>query len=226
MLFMTSITVLLVLFPLLLYGKQIRRENKALREAKANVPKAPPEPAPKKTIESVPKPVVIPPAKEGLRTIQTEQLKELTAHLPGVTITDTVRTQRINISGEVTRDVLKQLLQILKAEQVAFQVYDQLYPDFGPDMDPGSYMTYSRQKAIDTNFWSMTYGNQGWSGGTYYIQEFIIIAQIENLIRLKIITGIEVDKGGIFSRYDVKPEEENTVTNQEIYKTHTTVGDH
>ena len=77
-------------------------------------------------------------------------------------------------------DEVKELLQILRTEKYQIAFHDNVHTTIS---DPGAYFSYSTEKSVDDNHWSMTYGNHGWSGGIYQIRDFVLAKQIISLIK-------------------------------------------
>lgn len=125
----------------------------------------------------------------------------------------------IAIEQNTQIQTVKDLLQLLRENKVAFALYDSFYPS---PSDPGAYIDYSHEKGDNTHTWSMTLGNHGWTGGIYSIEEGVIANQIYNLIKQKQIDSIRIDNVKIDAHYCKKTGELNEKQNDLLSKIHTT----
>ena len=125
----------------------------------------------------------------------------------------------IAIDQNIQIEAVKALVQLLRENKVAFTIYDSLYPS---PTDPGAYIDYSHEKGDNTDTWSMTLGNHGWTGGIYSIKENVIANQIYNLIKHKQIDSIRIDNVKIYAHYGKKTGELNEKQNDLLSKIHTT----
>jgi len=114
-------------------------------------------------------------------------------------------------------DEVKELLVILRTEKYQIAFHDNVHPTIS---DPGAYFSYSTEKSIDDNHWSMTYGNHGWSGGIYQIRDFVLAKQIISLIKKEELTRIQISDVVFFSHYDLKSEDESKKKGSEIQEMH------
>lgn len=112
---------------------------------------------------------------------------------------------------------IKDLLNVLKSEKYQIAFHDNVHPTVS---DPGAYFSYSSEKSIDDNHWSMTYGNHGWSGGIYQIRDFILARQIISLIKKEELTRIQISDVIFFSHYDLKSEDDSKKKGSEIDEMH------
>lgn len=123
----------------------------------------------------------------------------------------------INIDKHVKNDEINDLLVILYDEKYQIAFHDNVHPTL---TDPGAYFSYSTEKSIDKNFWSMTYGNHGWSGGIYHIRDYVLARQIISLVKKEELTQIQVSNVSFFSHYEVKSKEESNKKSAEIQEMH------
>lgn len=131
-----------------------------------------------------------------------------------------IREHNINyvyIDKLVGTDDVKNLLNVLKSEKYQIAFHDNVHPTVS---DPGCYFSYSSQKSIDDNHWSMTCGNHGWSGGIYQIRDFILARQIMSLIKKEELTRIQISDVIFFSYYMLKSEDESKKKGAEISDMH------
>lgn len=84
----------------------------------------------------------------------------------------------IAIEQNIQIQTVKDLLQLLRENKVAFAIYDSFYPS---PSDPGAYIDYSHEKGDNTHTWSMTLGNHGWTGG-HQESGMIINSKMRSLI--------------------------------------------
>jgi len=137
--------------------------------------------------------------------------------IPGVSLCEKSGVRYIHLSQNTTLESIKSLLQLLKINKIPFQVYDKLYPSMS---DPGAYLSYSQEKNMSPDCWSMTLGNHGWTGGIYTIDENIIASQLENLLKRGLIQEIQIEKIAFFSHYDFEKSDRNIEMNAELAKLH------
>ncbi len=123
----------------------------------------------------------------------------------------------VYIDKLVGTDDIKDLLNVLKSEKYQIAFHDNVHPTVS---DPGAYFSYSSEKSIDDNHWSMTYGNHGWSGGIYQIRDFILARQIISLIKKEELTRIQISDVIFFSHYDLKSEDDSKMKGSEIDEMH------
>lgn len=123
----------------------------------------------------------------------------------------------VYIDKLVGTDDIKDLLNILRSEKYQIAFHDNVHPTIS---DPGAYFSYSSDKSIDNNHWSMTYGNRGWSGGIYQIRDFILARQIISLIKKEELSRIQISDVIFFSHYDLKSEDDSKKKGSEIDEMH------
>lgn len=123
----------------------------------------------------------------------------------------------LNIDPLVGNDDIKNVLKILKTEKYQIAFHDNVHPTLS---DPGAYFTYSTEKSIDANHWSMTQEHHGWSGGIYQIRDFILAQQIISLIKKEELTRIQISDVVFFSQYDLISEDDSKKKGLEIQEMH------
>ena len=123
----------------------------------------------------------------------------------------------IQINKEVKIAEIEQLLKILWNEKFEITFHDTIHPTLS---DPGAYFSYSTEKSENKNVWSMTYGNHGWSGGIYHLNEKTLAKQIANLIHKTSMNEIQITDVCFFSHYEVKDRESSVKKNSEIFEMH------
>lgn len=115
-------------------------------------------------------------------------------------------------------DKLPSLLKALKENGHEFAFYDELYPS---PTDPGAYFSYSQTKVKDDVYWSMTLGNQSWSGGIYQVSNATILTQLTSLINKGKLTEIQITNVSFFGHYAVEAQNKNKEEDALIRKIHT-----
>lgn len=123
----------------------------------------------------------------------------------------------INININVKLEDIELLLEKLWYEKFEITFHDTIYPTL---TDPGAYFSYSTKGSENNSFWSMTYGNHGWSGGIYNIKKRTVAKQISNLIQTKSINKIQITNVTFFSSYEIKDEESSIKKDFEIFEMH------
>jgi hypothetical protein len=119
----------------------------------------------------------------------------------------------VNIMKSAKLDEISSLLEVLRNEKMEIAFHDTIHPTIS---DPGAYFSYSTIKAPNSNIWSMTYGNHGWSGGIYHIKNETLSKQIHNLIQNDKIDKIKITGVIFFNKMDVKSEIESNIKDNEI----------
>ena len=66
----------------------------------------------------------------------------------------------------------------------------------------------------------MTFGNHGWSGGIYEIDDMTICRQLMDLVTLGLLQSIEIDGVVFFSHYQLKSAEQSTAMNEKLLAIH------
>jgi hypothetical protein len=123
----------------------------------------------------------------------------------------------LGIDRNVGADEVSEILKILHEEKLALTFHDTVHPTLS---DPGAYFSYSTEKSKDEKYWSMTYGNHGWSGGIYQIRDFSLAKQIISLIKKEKLERIQISDVIFFSHYDTKSEEDSKKKDSEIQEMH------
>ena len=123
----------------------------------------------------------------------------------------------IRISRNITKNEIDKLLEKLWENKSAIAFYDTFYPQ---TKDGGAYFSYSTEKIIGPDYWSMTLGNDGWSGGIYQIKKNTVNQQIYNLVINNKIKGIKISNVNFFSHYGMESREKSTAKEEEIYAIH------
>ena len=72
------------------------------------------------------------------------------------------------------------MLNVLWYEKYNIRFHDTIHPTL---IDSGAYFNFSTEKSYDSDFWSMTYGNHGWSGGIYGICSKTLNKHIPSLVK-------------------------------------------
>lgn len=123
----------------------------------------------------------------------------------------------IKLDDQMSLETIAQLLKTLRKHRIAFEVYDRLLYPFGSD--PGAYITYSQDKNDFEDSWSMTFGNHGWSGGIFTIEEKKIALQLFDLAQKKEINSIRISNVRLF-KYDMVNPDRNKNKNALLYGIH------
>lgn len=126
-------------------------------------------------------------------------------------------TTFISINKTVNTEDIILLLEKLRKEKFEITFHDTLHPTIS---DPGAYFSYSTENTENENIWSMTYGNHGWSGGIYHINQKTLAKQITNLIHKTPMTEIQITDVCFFSDYPVKDAESSAKKDSEIFQMH------
>jgi hypothetical protein len=66
----------------------------------------------------------------------------------------------------------------------------------------------------------MTFGNHGWSGGIYEIDDRTICCQLKDLVTNKLIQHIKLDRVYFFSHYQLESASENRAMNNQLLAIH------
>ena len=123
----------------------------------------------------------------------------------------------ITIKKIVKTEDIQLLLEKLWLEKFELTFHDTIHPTLS---DPGAYFSYSTEKSRNKNVWSMTYGNHGWSGGIYHINEKTLAKQITNLIHKTSMNEIQITDACFFSHYELENEEKSIKKDNEIFEMH------
>jgi hypothetical protein len=123
----------------------------------------------------------------------------------------------ITIGKKVETEDIQLLLEKLWIEKCEITFHDTIHPTLS---DPGAYFSYSTEKSEKKNVWSMTYGNHGWSGGIYHLNEKTVAKQITNLIHETSMNEIQITDVCFFSHYELKDKESSTKKDYEIFEMH------
>ncbi|UUC47156.1 hypothetical protein [Flavobacterium cerinum] len=124
----------------------------------------------------------------------------------------------IKIDNQMSLEAITQLLKTLRKHKIAFSVHDRLLYSYEIG-DPGAYVTYSQDKNDLEDCWSMTFGNHGWSGGTFTIEEKNIALQLFNLAQKEEIDSIRIGNVRLFN-YEKKNPDRNKNMNALLYTIH------
>jgi len=125
----------------------------------------------------------------------------------------------VKFNKQITKNEIVELIEKLWENQFEISLHDTLYP-FSTGSDPGAYFFYSTEKTISQEYWSMTYGNHGWSGGIYHLRRETVIQQIYNLVSLGEMDKIQITEVSFFSHYEIESKEESDKKNKEIMSKH------
>ncbi len=124
--------------------------------------------------------------------------------------------RKIEFPGPLSSFALTEMLQVLKDNDAEFALYDEQYPSMS---DPGAYFRDSSADA-PAGKWRMTFGNHGWSGGIYEIDDMTICRQLMDLVTLGLLQSIEIDGVVFFSHYQLKSAEQSTAMNEKLLAIH------
>jgi hypothetical protein len=124
--------------------------------------------------------------------------------------------RRIEFPGPVSDPTLRELLQVLKDNDAEFALYDERYPSAS---DPGAYFSYSPTGA-PVGKWRMTFGNHGWSGGIYEIDDNTICCQLMGLVARGLLKSIELDRVCFFSHYPLERASRSKAMDKELLAIH------
>ena len=103
-------------------------------------------------------------------------------------IRKTGKTKFIKFIKQMTKNEISELLGELRKNKFEIAFHDTEYPK----SDDGAYFSYSIKKTIGKEYWSMTYGNDGWSGGIYHLRKETIVQQIFNLANKGKLAEIQI----------------------------------
>ncbi len=126
-------------------------------------------------------------------------------------------TYFIKFSQTVTKQEIIELLNELWDCEFEMSFHDSIYPTIS---DPGAYFSYSTIKTNGKGFFSMTYGNHGWSDGIFHIRIETISQQIYNLICKGELNKIQITEVVFFSHYEIKTKKESETKDEEVYQMH------
>lgn len=124
----------------------------------------------------------------------------------------------ITFSNTVTKNEVLALVHEFWHYKFDIYFHDSIHPTIS---DPGAYFSYSTIKTIENDYYSMTYGNHGWSGGIYHIKIETVSQQIYNLVSKGALNKIQITDVSFFSHYKIKEKQESDKKNDEIYLMHT-----
>ncbi|MEO4006677.1 hypothetical protein [Flavobacterium sp. CAU 1735] len=126
----------------------------------------------------------------------------------------------IELNEQMNMETIQLLLKTLRTHKIPFSVFDEMIYSWDDDHDRGAYITYSQDQNDKENSWSMTLGNQGWSGGIYTITEQNIALQLWHLVQEKSIDSITIKNVAFFGHYDKEDLDSNQYMNTLLYSTH------
>lgn len=152
--------------------------------------------------------------------IMHDSLKYAVQRIEGLTLTERSGMRYIAFQEGISIKSIEALLELLRMHAVEFTFYDQRYPIASGDSDPGAYVSYSQKKNTTDRVWNMTLGNHGWSGGIYQIDEPTIAVQLKDLLDLKLIHEIKIDRVVFYDHYELMTAEKSKQENLKIVKRH------
>jgi len=123
----------------------------------------------------------------------------------------------IEFSTSVDYKEIENLVFFLWNNGYDIAFHDIIYPTIS---DPGAYFDYSVKKAKLNGFWSMTFGNHGWTGGIYHIRIGTVSKQIFNLVNKGKIDRIQISNVIFFMHKEVMSKEKSEAMDIEIFKMH------
>jgi hypothetical protein len=123
----------------------------------------------------------------------------------------------LEIDNQASVEAIILLLSYLWTEKYEIAFHDTIHPTIS---DPGAYFSYSTEKSPDPNFWSMTYGNHGWSGGIYHISLSTLAKQISSLIKKTDMVSIQISDVVFFSHYKIESNVKSLKKDAEISSMH------
>jgi len=123
----------------------------------------------------------------------------------------------IKFKLEITKGELQELLELLWKYNFEIAFHDTVHPTIS---EPGAFFSYSTEKNIGQAYWSMTFGNHGWSGGIYHLKKETVSQQIYNLIQKRKLDKIQITDVHFFSHYDIESEAKSKEKNDEIFSMH------
>lgn len=132
-------------------------------------------------------------------------------------------TYFIKFSKTVTKHEIIELLNELWNCEFEMSFHDSIHPTIS---DPGAYFSYSTIKTKGKGFYSMTYGNHGWSGGIFHVRIETISQQIYNLVSKDELNKIQITDVSFFSHYKIKTKNESETKDEEIYQMHDPYNNH
>ena len=124
--------------------------------------------------------------------------------------------RRVEFPGPLSGSTLAELLAVLKDDEAEFAFYDERYPSAS---DPGAYFSYSSPKAPPGK-WRMTFGNHGWSGGIYEIDDNTVCSQLLDLVTSPLLKSIDLDRVCFFSHYQLESASQSNAMNQKRLEIH------
>ena len=150
-------------------------------------------------------------------TSQIVQVKMLCEQSPSIHLEERNNNLYVRFEKNISDDEIISLIDFLWNNEFEIDFHDTIHPTIS---DPGAYFSYSTQQSPGINFWSMTYGNHGWSGGIYHIGKITLAKQIGNLIRHSKIEEVQITGVVFFSQYPIKSKTKSESKNNEISKIH------
>lgn len=123
----------------------------------------------------------------------------------------------IKFDSTFSKNEMRELLDKLWDYQFDIAFHDNIHPTIS---DPGAYFSYSTEKSLGPEYWSMTYGNHGWSGGIYHIKKTTVYQQVYNLVYKSELDKIQITYVNFFSHYDIQATEKSIQKDQEIFAMH------
>lgn len=152
--------------------------------------------------------------------IMRDSLKDAVQHIEGLTLTERSGIRYIVFQENISMKSIEALLELLRKYAMEFSFYDQRYPIASDDSDPGAYVSYSQKKNTTDRVWNMTMGNHGWSGGIYQIDESTVAVQLKDLLDLKLIHEVKIDRVVFYDHYKLMTAEKSKQENLKIVKRH------
>ncbi len=144
-------------------------------------------------------------------------LESFLKNKPDITLINVNGNKYIKFDKSISEGGIIDLLNQLWNGKYEFTFQDMIYPSIS---DQGAYFSYSTKKTNQPDYWSMTFGNHGWSGGIYHISTKTISKQILNLIKKSHIEKIKASNVAFFSHYKVQPKEKSLKKELEINDIH------
>lgn len=123
----------------------------------------------------------------------------------------------IEISPSVNSSDIDTILELLWDESFEMAFHDTVHPTIS---DPGAYFSYSTEKSTGKEFWSMIYGNHGWSGGIYHINSSTVSKQLLNLVSNSKLDKLQITEVIFFSWYETEKTKKSIAKDLEISQMH------
>ena len=150
-------------------------------------------------------------------SVQIEQVKTFCEASTKIRLEEGKTNLYISLEKNIRIDEIIDLLDLLWNNEFEIAFHDTIHITIS---DPGAYFSYSPQKSPGINFWSMTCGNHGWSGGIYHISRKTLAKQIGNLIRHSKIESVQITGVLFFSHYQVKSTTESELKDNYLSNIH------